>query len=319
MLVFSLSFLFFVFCSFFMTSKTPSQQYSSSTIERSIQLKKMQISKDGLLLLKPLLLMLTLFFTSVAQDAPTSFCGKIQIQYPFLNNSNSTESSLLHRMIQCKSQKLYFRTSVGLFPVSSINYTRKFLTITHRHCSSSEHYVSPLLLSAGFPPPPPPMLNSLLLFNCSNKAHPFSPVIRNCTRLPASCGSSSKVQKLEQKPGVPHSSCLLVHDLEKLGVGFSPKDFNCSHYSHLHRSLSGENYEEYHELGTRISFDIPDHVPNPCNECEKPNGNCGVGLRCICHPNECKDKVISMGGSLDTFGIVLFSLISLVVVIVSTQ
>ncbi|KAL2536154.1 uncharacterized protein Fot_17545 [Forsythia ovata] len=44
-----------------------------------------------------------------------------------------------------------------------------------------------------------------------------------------------------------------------------------------------------------ICFDIPDHVPNPCEECKKPDGNCGAGLRCICHPKECKDKVISVG------------------------
>ncbi|EYU36094.1 hypothetical protein MIMGU_mgv1a016196mg [Erythranthe guttata] len=49
------------------------------------------------------------------------------------------------------------------------------------------------------------------------------------------------------------------------------------------------------QLGTRISFDIPDHVPNPCNECEKPYGNCGAGLRCVCHPKQCRDKVISGG------------------------
>ncbi|KAL2536232.1 uncharacterized protein Fot_17623 [Forsythia ovata] len=36
-----------------------------------------------------------------------------------------------------------------------------------------------------------------------------------------------------------------------------------------------------------ICFDIPDHVPNPCEECKKPDGNCGAGLRCICHPKEC--------------------------------
>jgi hypothetical protein len=242
----------------------------------------MQSSKTLLHFLKPLLLMVNLFFTtSIARDAPTSFCGKIQIQAPFLN-SNSTVSSLLHHMIQCKSQKLYFRTSLGLFPVSSINYTRKFLTISHPPCSSSVHYVSPSLLSAGFPSPPLP--NSLLLFNCSNRAHPIahpmSTFFQNCNSFHACGASSSQVQAQ-----VPRS-CLFVDDLEKLDVGFDPKDLKCSHYSHLHRSLAGDNYEGY-DLGTRISFDVPDHVPNPCNECEKPNGNCGVGLRCICHPQEC--------------------------------
>ncbi|KAB1215933.1 hypothetical protein CJ030_MR4G028707 [Morella rubra] len=230
--------------------------------------------------LKPLLLMLNLIYPiAMAEDALTSFCGKIPIRSPFLN-SNSTEPSLLHRMIQCKSQKLYFRTSLGLFPVSSVNYTRKFLTISHRACSSSVHYVSPLLLSAGFPSPPLP--NSLVLLNCSTGRHPMSPFIRNCTRFHG-CGASSS--EVGEQPEV-HRSCLLVDDLEKLDVGFHPKDLNCSHYSQSHRSSSHEKYEGY-ELGTRISFDIPDHVPNPCNECEKPNGNCGAGLRCICHPKDC--------------------------------
>ncbi|XP_030957923.1 uncharacterized protein LOC115979941 [Quercus lobata] len=264
--------------------------------------------------LKPLLLIANLLFTtSIARDCPTSFCGKIRIQAPFLNSNSTNQSSLLHQMIQCKSHKLYFRTSLGLFPVSSINYTTKFLTISHPPCSSSVHYISPLLLSAGFPSPPLP--NSLLLFNCSNKRHPMPHFIQNCSSFHA-CGASCKVLSQEQ-PQVPRS-CLLLDDLEKLDIGFDPKDLNCSHYSQLHRSLAGDtdNYEKY-KLGTRISYDIPDHVPNLCNECEKPNGNCGVGLRCICHPKECKDKVISMGRTVDPFGNVIFSLISLILVIVS--
>jgi hypothetical protein len=234
--------------------------------------------------------MFNLFFTtssSIAQDGrPTSFCGKIRIQAPFLNPSSNESSSLLHRMIQCKSQKLYFRTSLGLFPVSSINYTRKFLTISHRRsCSSSLHYVSPLLLSAGFPSPPLP--NSLLLFNCSNKRHPISPFVGNCSLFHACGAFSSEVQEQQEQPKVS-PSCLLVDDLERVGVGFDPKHLNCSHYSHIHRSLADDHHSyEGYELGTRISFDVPDHVPNPCDECEKPNGNCGVGLRCMCHPKEC--------------------------------
>lgn len=268
-----------------------SGQYSSP-IESSI----MQTGKN-IHLLKPLvLLMLNLFFTtssSIAQDGrPTSFCGKIRIQAPFLNPSSNESSSLLHRMIQCKSQKLYFRTSLGLFPVSSINYTRKFLTISHRRsCSSSLHYVSPLLLSAGFPSPPLP--NSLLLFNCSNKRHPISPFVGNCSLFHACGAFSSEVQEQQEQPKVS-PSCLLVDDLERVGVGFDPKHLNCSHYSHIHRSLADDHHSyEGYELGTRISFDVPDHVPNPCDECEKPNGNCGVGLRCMCHPKECSKHLLS--------------------------
>lgn len=78
------------------------------------------------------------------------------------------------------------------------------------------------------------------------------------------------------------------------------------------RSLSEEDYEGV-DLGTRISFDIPDHVPDMCNECKKPNGNCGVGLKCICHAKDCKDKVLSAATSLDTGINFLFPLLSIIV------
>ena len=138
------------------------------------------------------LLSLLLFFTtSTAQHTPTNDCGNFQLQTPFLSQ-NSTNSFPLNRMIKCKSQKLYFRTSLGLFPISSIDFTSKTLTVSHTSCSSSEQYVSPTLLSAGFPSPPQP--NSLLLFNCSHKRHSTSSLIRNCTHLHM-CGAASEVQE----------------------------------------------------------------------------------------------------------------------------
>ncbi|KAE8693028.1 Detected protein of unknown function [Hibiscus syriacus] len=113
-------------------------------------------------------------------------------------------------MILCKSQKLYFRTSVGQFPISSIDYTSKTLTVFHSSCSSSEQFVSPTLLSAGFPSPPHP--NSLLLFNCSHKGNPAAAFIRNCSRLHM-CRAASEV---------PHS-CLVVEDTENLDPIFIQK------------------------------------------------------------------------------------------------
>ncbi|XVF05229.1 hypothetical protein REPUB_Repub05bG0154000 [Reevesia pubescens] len=153
------------------------------------------------------------FTTSTAQHTSTNYCGNIQLQTPFLSQ-NSTNSFPLNRMIKCLSQKLYFRTSLGLFPISSIDYTSKTLTISHTSCSSSHQYVSPALLSAGFPSPPQP--NSLLLFNCSQKRHLTSSLIRNCTRL-HKCGAASEVQEEEIK--VPYS-CLLIHDIENLTLIF---------------------------------------------------------------------------------------------------
>ncbi|KAL3828543.1 hypothetical protein ACJIZ3_017345 [Penstemon smallii] len=86
----------------------------------------------------------------------------------------------------------------------------------------------------------------------------------------------------------------------------NPKELNCT-YDNSPVNTSIERIE----TGTRITFDIPDHVPNPCKECEKPYGNCGAGLRCICHPKLCRDKVISFGAVLKPCGNIVFSLIIL--------
>ncbi|KAA8544205.1 hypothetical protein F0562_022159 [Nyssa sinensis] len=254
-----------------------------------------------------LLVLLTLSFfipTSIAQQTPISFCGKIRNGTPFFLQNSSVETSLLNRMVLCKSQKLYFRTSLGLFPISSIDYTSKLLTISHTTCSSSLHFISPSLLSAGFPPPPQP--NSLILFNCSNQRNHLSRFLGNCTGFHG-CKACSQIQKQELEGT---SSCLLVEDLGKLEKGFDPKDLNCSHYSPAYKNTTVDEDIKGFELGTRISFDIPDHVPNICDECEKPHGNCGVGLKCICHPKECKDKVISVAVTMHPFGNIILSLLS---------
>ncbi|KAF9684588.1 hypothetical protein SADUNF_Sadunf04G0133700 [Salix dunnii] len=52
-----------------------------------------------------------------------------------------------------------------------------------------------------------------------------------------------------------------------------------------------------HELSIWISFEIPDHVPDICNECQKPDGNCCIGFKCICQPQDCQDEVISVARS----------------------
>ncbi|XP_010541297.1 PREDICTED: uncharacterized protein LOC104814803 [Tarenaya hassleriana] len=219
-----------------------------------------------------------------------SYCGKIKIRQPFsLSNPNSSFANI----ITCRSEKLYFRTSIGAFHVSSIDYTTKTLTISHSSCSSSRNFISPSLLSSGFPPPPQP--NSVLLFSCSKTNHTNTIGARVCTRSP-SCGS-------------PASSCLVVDEIGSGEVGFHPKDLGCTNYWRVHKYSSGEKVKS----GTRVSFDIPDHLPDVCSECKKPNGNCGVGLRCLCHAKECKDKVINVGaksqaafGSMQVLLLVLF-------------
>ncbi|KAL5580288.1 hypothetical protein UlMin_012730 [Ulmus minor] len=261
----------------------------------------MQLGSKKLHLLLPyLLLSLSFCLTIYASEdalAGNKTCGKIPIQKPFWIQNYNPKPSPLNHMLFCKSQKLYFRTSLGLFPISSINYTTKTLTISDPSCSHSLHYVSPSHLSSGFPKSPHQQ-NSLLLFNCSKQKQHLSPFVRNYT-----CSKVCEVDK--------SSSCLVVDDFEKLDMGFHPRELNCSHYSRVYR----RSMEEF-ELGTTISFDIPDHAPNICIECEKPNGNCGVGLRCLCHPKECKDKVVSRGRSINGVGNVLASLVSFLVVIV---
>ncbi|CAI9785888.1 unnamed protein product [Fraxinus pennsylvanica] len=84
------------------------------------------------------------------------------------------------------------------------------------------------------------------------------------------------------------------------------------------KSISQETTERYidsirnihscSEQNSSICYDnIPFHVPNPCDECKKPDGHCGAGLRCICHPKECKVKVISVGAVLKPCCHIVFS------------
>ncbi|KAF9597117.1 hypothetical protein IFM89_015946 [Coptis chinensis] len=248
---------------------------------------------------------------SVAQPTPISFCGEVEIQTPF-SLQNSTQSSPLSRILICKSQKLYFRTTLGLLQVSSIDYKAKTLTISHSYCSSSLHFISPSLLSAGFPSPP--QSNSVLFFNCSSQKALMSPFLQNCTTFHG-CKALSEFK--EQKQNEP-STCWMINDTEKVETDFDPKDLNCSHYKRVYRD-SASSFSEGYKLGTIISFDIPDHVPNVCDECNKAKGNCGVGLRCICHPKDCRDKVISRGVSLEPFGNIFLSLLACLVMIISLK
>ncbi|KAI3985116.1 hypothetical protein MKX01_027202 [Papaver californicum] len=201
------------------------------------------------------------FFPPIIQATPTSYCGKIKIQKPFSLQNFNEPSSILSQMLLCKSQNLYFRTSIGLFPVSSIDYNSKTLAISHiSSCSpTSQNFISPSLLTAGFPSLTDES-NSLLLYNCLKQSKQLSSFSHNCTKFHG-CEKISK--SLESS-----SSCWLIDDSEKLEMSFDPKDFNCSHYSRIYKYKDSSFVEKY-ELGTRISFDIPDHVPNICDECRK--------------------------------------------------
>ncbi|KAL9677545.1 hypothetical protein QQ045_005778 [Rhodiola kirilowii] len=232
------------------------------------------------------LVSLLILSSSGNMSSEASLCGKIRLQSPFevLSGNSSTSSSLLSNMILCRSGKLYFRTSIGLFAISSIDYTAKTLTLVPndpQSCSESATFISPALLSAGFPSQP----NSLLLFNCRNQGHHISYPIQNCSGS-RSCNHLDTFQEKGH-------SCLLVQDIEKLGKGFHPRDLNCSHYTSVHRSSSTQERGEKYNLGMKVSFEI-DHKPDDlCQECKRPNGRCGVGLKCFCHLEQCVDKVVT--------------------------
>lgn len=212
----------------------------------------------------PFLLIINFWLTtSIPQNASTSMSNELKFQTPF-SKPSSTSLSPINKMIICKSQKPYNKC--------------KTLNISHSSCSSSLHYASPKLFSAGFVSES----NSLLLYNCSNSKLPSSPLFHTLTCI-HTCGASSKFEELE---GFTSTSCLVVDDLAKLDMEFKPSDLICSCYGRVDRKSSDENHEE-HDLRTRIAFDGPDHIPNICNECQKANGNCGAALRCICHPKEC--------------------------------
>ncbi|XP_055834451.1 uncharacterized protein LOC129903004 [Solanum dulcamara] len=247
------------------------------------------------------------FSRTISQESQSAqnYCGDIKIEEPFVSH-NSKNSSFLKNLVLCRSNILYFKTSLGLFQISSIDYKNKLLTISHTSCSSSSNYVSPKDLSLGFPNPPYP--NSLLLFNCLNPMQNTS----NCPHdLKNEKDSSFNLCKGLNNKGSFSFSCLMIDDVQDL---VHPKELKCSHYRRVYKSSTSQDGKNVNfEFGTRISWDI-DHVPNPCDECRKPHGNCGVGLRCLCHLPECKVEV-SVGAIKRSSGTMLFSLIFLIVLL----
>ncbi|KAL1361449.1 hypothetical protein HN51_009824 [Arachis hypogaea] len=255
----------------------------------------MKASKELHLLRCFLVLCSVMLGSSIANhDQKDYYCGNIRrAQTPFLNPNPSILSSIT----LCRSQNLYFKTSLGLFQVSSVDLNGSLLTISHSTCTSSIQYLSPLAVTAGLPSPPEP--NSLILFNCSITRYPFLPLLKNCTHI-YKCGGAEEHEKS------PYS-CLVIEDLKKVGLGFHPRNLNCSHYTWAHKSSShGEDHGEL-KFGARISFNT--HVPDICKGCQKPNDTCGAGLNCLCHAKECKDKVISEVGSITFTGTVYLALL----------
>lgn len=110
----------------------------------------------------------------------------------------------------------------------------------------------------------------LLLFNCSAWSPHNSSVARGCRLF--------HVADEEDR-----YTCLFADDIKNPGTGFDVrKALNCSNHLWVYRNSTDENGPE-----KRMFLDIPDHVPNICDQCKKPDRHCGLGLRCICHPKEC--------------------------------
>lgn len=121
---------------------------------------------------------------------------------------------------------------------------------------------------------PPSDQNSslLLLSNCSARFPPGSGLTQDCAVFRISDDEAQY-------------SCLFVDDSKNHGIGLDMrKALDCSSYRWVYRNSVDENGSE-----TRMSFDIPGHVPSLCDLCKKPDGRCGVELRCICHPKECSE------------------------------
>ncbi|XP_051120344.1 uncharacterized protein LOC127244073 [Andrographis paniculata] len=241
-------------------------------------------------------LALVFFIIFFLQDSSFSadVCGGITIQEPF--------DSELRQMLLCQSDKLYMRSTVGLFEISSIDYVKKLLSVRLNQCASASSFVSPNHLSAGFPPPPIP--NSLVLLNCSNTTRLSSstlsePCSRDGWKLSGSCSHGFG---LGLRSGLGHeyssssssSKCVFVRDVGLLGMDLDPaagaEAMKCTHY---YSAVYRKNDDMLEGGGMKISFE----VTNPCDRCRKPGGgDCGAALRCLCHAAECKDKIISGGG-----------------------
>ncbi|KAM7253675.1 hypothetical protein ACFE04_021829 [Oxalis oulophora] len=74
----------------------------------------------------------------------------------------------------------------------------------------------------------------------------------------------------------------------------------------------------------RVSFVIEVEENQMCNDCDK-NQTCSLGVRCMCHPKDCKDnaiddvlnaglnKVVNEGRSINPFSTSLLAMISFIV------
>ncbi|KAM7253452.1 hypothetical protein ACFE04_021606 [Oxalis oulophora] len=82
--------------------------------------------------------------------------------------------------------------------------------------------------------------------------------------------------------------------------------------------------EEDDTIVHRVSFGVEVEENQMCNDCDK-NQTCSLGVRCMCHPKDCKDnaiddvlnaglnKVVNEGRSINPFSTSLLAMISFIV------
>ncbi|KAM7253479.1 hypothetical protein ACFE04_021633 [Oxalis oulophora] len=82
--------------------------------------------------------------------------------------------------------------------------------------------------------------------------------------------------------------------------------------------------EEDDTIVHRVSFGVEVEENQMCNNCDK-NQTCSLGVKCMCHPKDCKDnaiddvlnaglnKVVNEGRSINPFSTSLLAMISFIV------
>ncbi|KAH9295941.1 hypothetical protein KI387_039529, partial [Taxus chinensis] len=197
-------------------------------------------------------------------------------------------------MLQCDhiAQKLHLRTSSGLFEVQGLDYNTQTMIISDPSmstCSSlnpitHQHFSVDSLL-------PPTPNNTILLFDCPLAIASSGLCNLNLPRFSSEfCHKRCEQGVMDHEQGSSSSLACCATDFERLGKR-SLGELQCKFYANVYGGMEGSKWG----YGIRLSFSLPDHIPDNtlCDECYKLNGDCGIGLKCICHPQQCENVVLS--------------------------
>lgn len=229
----------------------------------------------------------------IASENCATSCGNISVKHPFVSEEGCGGAFPYKQLLQCNGKKLHLRTVSGLFEVQEINYEAKTMAISDPSMSTCSS-LNPIADHQSFSPDsllPPTPHNTILLLNCSRK---YSGLCKNtssvdCQALYGSCPAFDGLREQVRSSSSSLGCC--ATDFQRLGKR-SLKELQCSHYTNLYRKEDNDAVGAY---GIRLSFSIPDRGLDLrlCDECQRPDGDCGIALRCICNPDECKHQVLS--------------------------